>query len=124
MRVALCFCTTKTPGRAAPEPIGSGVRSGERLRRYSSRKLDIPSATLSSAAHETTRYGDHFLRAGLHPREAVFGDGGLGRHLLQPAAREMRRPGAATRVSLPRTSTAKGARTETLSVNAVHVLEP
>ena len=32
MRVALCFCTTKTPGRAAPAPIGSGVRLGERLR--------------------------------------------------------------------------------------------
>src|SRR5438445_11125844 len=88
MRVALCFCMTKTPGRAAPEPIGSGVRSGERLRRYSSRKLDIPSATLSSAAHETTRFGDHFLRAGLHPGEAFFGDGGLRRYLLQPAARD------------------------------------
>src|SRR3954449_1513288 len=48
MRVALCFCTTKTPGRAAPPPIGSGVRPGDRLRRYSSRKLAIPAPTLSS----------------------------------------------------------------------------
>src|SRR4051812_20258926 len=50
MRVAECFCTTKMPGRAAPEPIGSGVRSGDRLRRYSSRKLDISAGRLSSAA--------------------------------------------------------------------------
>src|SRR4051812_36584470 len=47
MRVAECFCTTKTPGRAAPPPNGSGVRSGERLRRYSSRKLGISLFTLS-----------------------------------------------------------------------------
>src|SRR5947209_6594851 len=47
MRVAECFCTTKIPGWAAPLPNGSGVRSGERLRRYSSRKLAISPATLS-----------------------------------------------------------------------------
>src|SRR3954467_7063918 len=50
MRVAECFCTTNTPGRVEPEPIGSGVRSGDRLRRYSSRKLDISAARLSFAA--------------------------------------------------------------------------
>src|SRR6266849_1919445 len=48
MRVAECFCTTKIPGRAAPPPNGSGVRSGERLRRYSSRKLAISAGRLSS----------------------------------------------------------------------------
>src|SRR5512142_290386 len=47
MRVAECFCTTKIPGRSSPLPNGSGVRSGERLRRYSSRKLAIPATTLS-----------------------------------------------------------------------------
>src|SRR4051812_13728459 len=50
MRVAACFCTTKMPGRGEPEPIGSGVRSGDRLRRYSSRKLDISAGRLSLAA--------------------------------------------------------------------------
>src|SRR5437016_8692289 len=100
MRVALCFCMTKTPGRAAPEPIGSGVRSGDRLRRYSSSNLDIPARTLSSAPYEATRYGDHFLRAGLHPGEAVLRDGVLRGHLLQPAARQMRRPREAA-VHLP-----------------------
>src|SRR3954469_3076781 len=100
MRVALCFCTTKTPGRGAPPPIGSGVRSGDRLRRYSSSNLDISAATLSSAAHETTRVGDHLLRAGLDPGEAVLGHGILGGHLLQHAALEVRRAGEAA-VHLP-----------------------
>src|SRR3954469_19327333 len=48
MRVAECFCTTNIPGRGAPPPIGSGVRSGDRLRRYASRKLAISTRTLSS----------------------------------------------------------------------------
>src|SRR5579862_8273605 len=48
MRVAECFCTTKIPGLGAPPPKGSGVRSGERLRLYSSRKLGIAKCTLSS----------------------------------------------------------------------------
>src|SRR5437868_14063746 len=48
MRVAECFCTTKMPGRVDPPPNGSGVRSGERLRRYSSRKLAISAVRLSS----------------------------------------------------------------------------
>src|SRR5213082_2223594 len=95
MRVALCFCTTKTPGRAAPPPMGSGVRSGERLRRYSSRNLDIPAPTLSSALHETTRFGDHFLRAGFHPGEAVLRHRIVGGDLLQHAALQVRRAGEA-----------------------------
>src|SRR6266550_2239942 len=100
MRVALCFCTTKTPGRAAPAPIGSGVRSADRLRRYSSNNLDISAARLSSTPHEATRYGDHFLRAGFHPGEAVLGHGIVGGDLVQHAAREVRWSGQAA-VHLP-----------------------
>src|SRR5712664_395707 len=100
MRVALCFCTTKTPGRAAPAPIGSGVRSVDRLRRYSSSNLDICVATLSSTPHEAIGDGDDLLRPGFHPGEAVLRDGILGCHLLQHAARQVRRAGEAA-IHLP-----------------------
>src|SRR5258705_11402260 len=101
MRVALCFCTTKTLGRAVPPPMGSGVRSGDRLRRYSSSNLDIFARRLSSTAHETTRDGDHLIRAGFDPGEAVLRHGVLGGHLLQHAALQV--PGAReAAVHLPR----------------------
>jgi len=75
---------------------------------------------LRSAARGTTPVIDR--EVSLSYRPVIHGPKGK-RHPARDA-RIARLTFAATRVSLPRTSTAKGAGTERLSVNVVHVLEP